>query len=75
MGSIPLLLDDCFAGLSAELTSALLFRLERTADRTQIIYLTDERSLADLVAVNFVSSAIVTTGTGFFQPRSAAANP
>ena len=71
-GPLPLLLDDCFAGLSTDTTVSLLHRLNRTAERTQMLYLTSEADVADWVALNLSPHAMVVTGTGFFSPSGAA---
>ena len=69
---MPLLLDDCFAGMSADVRVSLLHRINRTAERTQFLYLTSEPDIAEWVALNLSPNAMVVTGTGFFSPSGAA---
>ena len=71
-GPLPLLLDDCFAGMNTDTAVSLLHRINRTAERTQILYLTNESDVADWVALNLSPHAMVVTGTGFFSPSGAA---
>lgn len=71
-GPLPLLLDDCFAGMNSDTRVALLHRVNRTAERTQLLYLTSEPDVADWVALNLSPNAMVVTGTGFFSPSGAA---
>jgi hypothetical protein len=71
-GPLPLLLDDCFAGMSADVRVSLLHRINRTAERTQFLYLTSEPDIAEWVALNLSPNAMVVTGTGFFSPSGAA---
>jgi hypothetical protein len=71
-GPLPLLLDDCFAGMNADVRVSLLHRINRTAERTQFLYLTGEPDVADWVALNLSPNAMVVTGTGFFSPSGAA---
>ena len=71
-GPLPILLDDCFAGMSADVRVSLLHRINRTAERTQFLYLTGESDIADWVALNLSPNAMVVTGTGFFSPSGAA---
>jgi len=71
-GPLPLLLDDCFAGMSNDLRVSLLHRINRTAERTQLLYLTSEPDIADWVALNLSPNAMVVTGSGFFSPSGAA---
>jgi hypothetical protein len=71
-GPLPLLLDDCFAGMNTDTVVTLLHRINRTAERTQILYLTGEPHVADWVALNLSPHAMVVTGTGFFSPSGAA---
>jgi chromosome segregation ATPase len=70
-GPLPMLLDDCFAGLNADMRVSLLHRINRTAERTQFLYLTSESDIADWVALNLSPNAMVVTGTGFFSPSGA----
>ena len=71
-GPLPLLLDDCFAGMNTDVRVSLLHRINRTAERTQLLYLTSEPDVADWVALNLSPNAMVVTGTGFFSPSGAA---
>jgi hypothetical protein len=71
-GPLPLLLDDCFAGMNSDIRVSLLHRVNRTAERTQLLYLTSEADVADWVALNLSPNAMVVTGTGFFSPSGAA---
>jgi uncharacterized protein YhaN len=71
-GPLPLLLDDCFAGMNSDMRVSLLHRINRTAERTQLLYLTSEADVADWVALNLSPNAMVVTGTGFFSPSGAA---
>ncbi|MEO8692235.1 MAG: hypothetical protein ABI658_01900 [Acidimicrobiales bacterium] len=71
-GPLPLLLDDCFAGMNSDIRVSLLHRVNRTAERTQLLYLTSEADIADWVALNLSPNAMVVTGTGFFSPSGAA---
>ena len=71
-GPLPLLLDDCFAGMNNDMRVSLLHRINRTAERTQLLYLTSEADVADWVALNLSPNAMVVTGTGFFSPSGAA---
>ncbi|HUP73499.1 MAG TPA: hypothetical protein VM282_10705 [Acidimicrobiales bacterium] len=71
-GALPLLLDDCFAGMNSDTRVSLLHRINRTAERTQLLYLTSEADVADWVALNLSPNAMVVTGTGFFSPSGAA---
>jgi hypothetical protein len=70
-GPVPLLLDECFAGMNSDVTISLLHRINRTAERTQILYLTSQPDVADWVALNLSPNAMVVTGTGFFSPGAA----
>jgi hypothetical protein len=42
VGSVPLVLDDAFAGLPAEDIVRLLDRLDRMSESVQVVYLTDD---------------------------------
>jgi DNA repair exonuclease SbcCD ATPase subunit len=74
-GPLPILLDECFAGMNSDLTISLLHRINRTAERTQMLYLTSQPDIADWVALNLSPNAMVVTGTGFFSPSGAAFTP
>jgi hypothetical protein len=74
-GPLPLLFDECFAGMNSDLTTSLLHRMNRTAERTQMLYLTGQSDIADWVALNLSPHAMVVTGTGFFSPAGAAFAP
>jgi len=74
-GPLPVLLDECFAGMNSEVTTTLLHRINRTAEQTQMLYLTSQSDVADWVALNLSPNAMVVTGTGFFSPAGAAFAP
>jgi hypothetical protein len=59
-GSVPLVVDDAFAGLPADEVRALLDKLEKMAEAVQIIYLTDDASITNwAIEVGFQRAAVV----------------
>lgn len=68
-GSVPLLVDNAFAALSAEDEMRVLRRLERMADSVQVIYLTDRPEIAAAIEAMTVDRAAVVQ----FEPAAASA--
>lgn len=59
-GSVPIVIDDAFAGVPPHLVAGVLSQLERMSEAVQIIYLTDDHVVHDwATAAGFALAAVV----------------
>lgn len=68
VGPVPIVFNDAFAGLHDDTLRALMHRLDRLSEHAQLIYFTDDRATARIVARDLPDSrSVVITGSGFFS--------